>query len=97
MTGHTSIQRPQRIHGDSRFAATWSFVKQVRAEEFFMTGMSRENNACPIIGPPEIIFSGSSLKPPAASRISAVAHTERNLEVLRILNRITGNGDDLTN
>ena len=26
-----------------------------------------------------------------------VAHTERNLEVLRILNRITGNSNDLTN
>jgi len=38
-----------------------------RAEEVLVTGISREYKACPIIGPPEMIFSGSLVNPPAAS------------------------------
>ena len=65
--GQTLTQRPQRIHAVGSKAATWSFVKQVKAEEVLHTGTSTVNRACPIIGPPEMIFSGSVLKPPAAS------------------------------
>ena len=37
----------------------------------FVTGIFKLYNAIPIIGPPEITFSGCSVKPPAASTSSA--------------------------
>ena len=40
-------------------------------DDVFVTGTSSENIANPIIGPPEINFSGSVLNPPAASTSSA--------------------------
>ena len=55
------------LAGVGSIAATWSFVNVVSAEDVLATGKSRLNKAWPIIGPPEIIFSGSCLNPPAAS------------------------------
>ena len=37
------------------------------------------------------------LKAACSFKDLAVAHTKRNLEVLRVFNRITGNSNDLTN
>ena len=67
LLGHTLTHLPQRIQGVGSMAATWSLVKQVSAELVLLTGMSRSNSAWPIMGPPDRIFSGSVLKPPAAS------------------------------
>jgi hypothetical protein len=58
------------MHGLSGFFSTSSSRKQVSEEEFFVTGTSVVYIACPIIGPPERIFFGSALKPPAASMMS---------------------------
>ena len=49
------------------FFETISSLKQTRAEEVLVTGISRLNKAVPMIGPPEMIFFGSTLKPPQAS------------------------------
>ena len=51
-------------------SATSSLVIQRSAEVVLVVGTSNPNMEKPIIGPPEIIFSGCSLNPPAASKSS---------------------------
>ena len=46
-------------------------AKHNREEDVLVVGISKENIENPIIGPPEIIFSGCTLNPPAASTNSA--------------------------
>ena len=69
-SGHASTHRPQLIHAKGSNSATASLPRQRREEEVFVVGTSSPNMANPIIGPPEIIFSGCSLNPPAASKSS---------------------------
>ena len=65
--GHPSPHLPHLIHADDEICDTISFCI-TRSEELpFTTGTSRLYMANPIIGPPEINFSGSPLRPPAAS------------------------------
>lgn len=68
--GQASTQRPQLIHADGSILATSSLVNPRIDEEVFVTGTSNENIENPIIGPPEISFSGSVLNPPVASTSS---------------------------
>jgi stage IV sporulation protein B len=58
--GHASTQRPQLIHAVCNFsaAATSSCDIHNREDDVFVVGTSNPNMANPIIGPPEIIFSG---------------------------------------
>ena len=58
------------MHALGSFAATSSFVRQRIEDEVFVIGVSSVNMANPIIGPPEITFSGSPKNPPAASTSS---------------------------
>ncbi len=68
MVGHPSPHLPHLIHADDEICDTISFCI-TRSEELpFTTGTSRLYMANPIIGPPEINFSGSPLRPPAASK-----------------------------
>ena len=50
--------------------ATWSCLNTSKADEPFITGTSKLNIACPIIGPPDRIFSVFSSIPPASSTIN---------------------------
>ena len=56
------------VVGDSDTA---SAERQVMADVVFVVGTSRPNMANPIMGPPEMTFFASVLKPPAASISSA--------------------------
>ena len=67
MLGQISTHLPQLIHAVSRLFATTSSLKSRIEEEVFVTGASIVTMANPIIGPPDISFSGCSLNPPAAS------------------------------
>ena len=58
------------MHGLSALSFTVSCVNASKDDVFLVTGTLRLYIAKPIIGPPEIIFSGSLIKPPAASAIS---------------------------
>src|SRR5699024_12366742 len=67
LLGQTSTHLPQLMHAVSGLLDTTSSLKARIAEEVFVTGASSVTMANPIIGPPEISFSGSVLNPPAAS------------------------------
>lgn len=64
--GHPSPQRPQRIHADVSSFETTSSLNTKSEELPFTTGTSKLYIAKPIIGPPEMYFSGSPTGPPAA-------------------------------
>ena len=67
LLGQTSTHRPQLIHAVSGFLATASSLKARSDEDVLVTGASAVTIANPIIGPPEMSFSGSAENPPAAS------------------------------
>ena len=67
-SGHASPHLPHLNHAEDVVLDTISFWNTRSDELPLTTGTSRLYMANPIIGPPEIYFSGSPTGPPAASR-----------------------------